>query len=70
MGAISVTASERSKEDKKWYSMVLERLLYRSQVLTWQQLREILVTYLWYPPTSDGDGQRLWQEIHASNPFG
>jgi hypothetical protein len=70
MGAMSATASEKSKEDKKWYHMVLERLLHRSQISTWQQLKDILMSHLWFPSTSDGDGQRLWQGIHASNPFG
>ncbi|KIY01511.1 uncharacterized protein Z520_03063 [Fonsecaea multimorphosa CBS 102226] len=64
MGALASTA-----EDKTWYISVLERLVHRMQILSWQSLKEKLLNFLWFPTTSDIDGQRLWREIHNSNPF-
>lgn len=70
LGALASTADEESEQDKTWYIGVLERLLHRMQIFTWQNLREHLMNFLWYSNTSDYDGKELWREIHNSNPFG
>lgn len=69
MGALASTADEESKETKAWYISVLERLVHRMQILSWDKLRDQLLKFLWFPSTSDTDGQQLWKEIHTSNPF-
>ncbi|KAH0840887.1 hypothetical protein FOPE_06204 [Fonsecaea pedrosoi] len=69
MGALASTADQHSEADKTWYLSVLERLVYRMQILSWQSLKDQLLNFLWFPNTSDDDGQHLWKEIHTSNPF-
>ncbi|KAJ9609016.1 hypothetical protein H2200_006787 [Cladophialophora chaetospira] len=69
MGALASTADDESKETKAWYITVLERLVHRMLILSWENLREHLLKFLWFPSTSDTDGQQLWREIHTSNPF-
>ncbi|OQV03894.1 hypothetical protein CLAIMM_08873 isoform 3 [Cladophialophora immunda] len=69
MGALASTADQRSEAEKTWYISVLERLVHRMQILSWQSLRAQLLNFLWFPSTSDTDGQQLWREIHTSNPF-
>lgn len=69
LGALASTAYQESEQDKIWYIGVLERLLYRMQIFSWQSLREQLMTFLWYPITSDADGRELWRAVHVSNPF-
>ena len=69
MGAMASTSSDESKEEKAWYITVLERLVHRMQILSWDKLRDQLLKFLWFPSTSDTDGQQLWKEIHTSNPF-
>jgi hypothetical protein len=70
MGALASTADEDTKEEKAWYISVLERLVHRMQILSWERLKDLLLNFLWFPSTSDTDGQQLWKEIHTSNPFG
>ncbi|EXJ70310.1 uncharacterized protein A1O5_06378 [Cladophialophora psammophila CBS 110553] len=69
MGALASTADEASEAEKTWYISVLERLVHRMQILSWQSLKDQLLHFLWFPSTSDIDGQQLWREIHTSNPF-
>ncbi|KIW72873.1 hypothetical protein PV04_01035 [Phialophora macrospora] len=70
MGALASTADEETKEEKAWYISVLERLVHRMQILNWEKLKDLLLNFLWFPTTSDTDGQQLWKEMHTSNPFG
>jgi hypothetical protein len=70
MGALASTADEDTEEEKAWYISVLERLVHRMQILSWERLKDLLLNFLWFPSTSDTDGQQLWKEIHTSNPFG
>ncbi|OAP57589.1 hypothetical protein AYL99_08327 [Fonsecaea erecta] len=69
MGLLASTAHPDSEAEKTWYISVLERLVHRMQILSWQRLKDQLLNFLWFPSTSDTDGQRLWREIHTSNPF-
>jgi hypothetical protein len=70
MGALASTADDdESKAVKEWYITVLERLVHRMQILSWERLKDVLLRFLWFPSTSDTDGQQLWKEIHTSNPF-
>jgi len=65
MGALATV----DEVERTWYTSVLERLLHRSQILSWQSLKDKLQIFLWFQSTSDSDGQQLWKDIHASNPF-
>ena len=70
MGAIASVAEDEDKHDvRAWYISVLERLVHRMDISTWEGLKEVLLNYLWFPNTSDNDGQQLWREINSSNPF-
>lgn len=69
MGVLAATASDQCKEEKSWYMNVIERLLHRMQIFSWQNLKDELLNFLWFPSTSDTDGRRLWREIHDSNPW-
>ncbi|EXJ64632.1 hypothetical protein A1O7_00969 [Cladophialophora yegresii CBS 114405] len=70
MGALASMADEDTQEEKAWYITVLERLVHRMQIPSWERLKDLLLDFLWFPNTSDPDGQQLWKEIHTSNPFG
>ncbi|KAK5044490.1 hypothetical protein LTR84_010771 [Exophiala bonariae] len=73
MGALASTANdegEGKKEGcKEWYINVLERFVHRMQIMSWGALKDQLLNFLWFPSTSDGDGQQLWMEINTSNLF-
>ncbi|ETI28584.1 hypothetical protein G647_01034 [Cladophialophora carrionii CBS 160.54] len=70
MGALASMAAEETKEENAWYITVLERLVHRMEIPSWVRLKDLLMDFLWFPNTSDPDGQQLWKEIHTSNPFG
>ena len=69
MGTLASTASDDGREERVWYMTVLERLVHRMEIPSWQSLKDQLLKFLWFPSTSDADGQHLWREIHTSNPF-
>ena len=68
MGALASMANSENPE-KTWYISILDRLVHRMQISSWERLKEVLLNFLWFPSTSDADGQQLWNEIHTSNPF-
>jgi hypothetical protein len=69
MGALASTARDESQDDKMWYFNVLERLVHRMRISSWDNLKKELMNFLWFPTTSDTDGQQVWKEIHSFNPF-
>jgi len=65
MGAIAtIDHSERF-----WYLSVLDRLTHRLRIADWPGLKQELQNFLWYPKTSDVDGEKLWKDLRSSNPF-
>ncbi|KAK5044763.1 hypothetical protein LTR84_010537 [Exophiala bonariae] len=73
MGALASTANDEGGGEqegcKEWYINVLERFVHRMQIASWGALKDQLLNFLWFPSTSDADGQQLWTEINTSNPF-
>lgn len=67
MGGIASIGS--SSGDRAWFVAALDRGLRRLKLESWDELRVILLRFLWFPSTNDYDGGVLWEEIEASDPF-
>ena len=65
MAAIaSIGLSERS-----WYVSILDRLVSRLRIGSWNELKGQLQDFLWFASISDVDGADLWKEVKHSSPF-
>lgn len=42
---------------------LLRRCVERLMIDSWEQLKELLLRFLWFPSTNDIDGMELWDEI-------
>lgn len=55
--------------EQSWAVAVLDRCVRRLNVASWDDLKILLLKYLWLPITNDPDGMDLWDEIARSNPL-
>lgn len=53
--------------DRSWYVEVLQQECERLNILCWHDLRMLLLEFLWFPVSSDSDGQDLWAEVGAAS---
>ncbi|KAK5047465.1 hypothetical protein LTR84_006561 [Exophiala bonariae] len=65
MGAISSS----DFLEHSWYISVLERLVYRLEISSWEDVKSELEKFLWYDNISSPDGYMIWKEIENSSPF-
>lgn len=56
-------------DERSWYISVLERLIHRLNMQSWDEMKTELEKFLWYDNTSSSDGHMLWKEIKNSSPF-
>lgn len=52
--------------DRDWYIEVLRQECERLNIKQWQDLQSLLLEFLWFPLSSDPDGQELWAELKGS----
>ncbi|RVX74522.1 hypothetical protein B0A52_01648 [Exophiala mesophila] len=67
MGALASIGS--STGDRAWFVVALDRGFRRLKLESWDELRAILLRFLWFPSTNDYDGGVLWEEVEDSDPF-
>lgn len=48
---------------------ILDRCVRRLHIASWEELKGLLLTFLWLPITNDADGIDLWDKIEESNPL-
>ena len=53
--------------DRGWFVDVLRQETARSKISTWQDLKRRLMDFLWFPLSSDADGEDLWLESRPQN---
>jgi hypothetical protein len=55
---------------RTWLVSIIDRCLRRLKIDSFNSLKDsVLLEFLWLPTTNDDDGNDLWDEIEASNPF-
>lgn len=65
MGAIGAS----DLPERTWYISVLERLVHRLNMKSWEDVKVELEKLLWYDSISSPDGYMIWKEIKNSSPF-
>lgn len=55
--------------ERSWYISVLERLVHRMNLQSWNDVKSELENFLWYDNISRPDGYTIWKEIKNSSPF-
>ena len=56
--------------DRDWYVNLLQQETRQLAISTWQALKLKLMDFLWFPISSDEDGDELWTEVQRnSGPF-
>lgn len=63
MGAV---AAANAPDDRAWYVSALSQLLLVKELMSWADVKRILLDYLWSDSASDIDGLAVWQEAASS----
>lgn len=50
-------------DDRAWYIVLLQKEVDKLAISTWQTLKARIIEFLWFPPSSDNDGEELWAEV-------
>ncbi|KAH8817202.1 hypothetical protein F5884DRAFT_245066 [Xylogone sp. PMI_703] len=60
MGAVGL-------EEREWFVKTFHLLMTKTNIRSWEEVREVVKKGLWYGPTNDADGRDFWYECQNLN---